>query len=180
MANGPSKIAKFDDYKRQLFDLYTRPRYSELICDGLMRGAVKVEKVVRWSVLILVAIALLSQATEGFYPSVLKPIGIAFDVLATLVALYSLIVASGAKQFTWFALASKFAALATEVEFFSEYVRLGKITEDELLDTWKGFSEKMGDLLDQGGVELREYAKKHGEPLRDKLAITLKKEGRAV
>ena len=174
------KIADIAEHKPKLFELYTRCRYNELICDELMRGASRVENAVKWSVLGAVAISLVTGSTSYLNPPALAPAWALFSALATFLATYSLVSGTGAKRFDWFGLAVRFRALADEVEFFSEYVKLGKITEDELLTQWQTFGRRLADLLDRGGVELRDYAAKHAEALRDKAATILKDERKAA
>jgi hypothetical protein len=173
------KIASYEDNKTQLFELYRRFRYGELVAYGLMNGATRIEKTVKISVLGLLAISLLTGSTSYLNPPILSPFWAVFSALATLLAAYSLIAGSGAKQFAWFGLARKFHAVANEVEFFSRYVKLGKISEDELMKTWKQFSERLAELLSEGGIEHQQYEGKYRDSLVSSLATTLKNEGNA-
>jgi hypothetical protein len=172
------KIAEFSEYEAKLFGLYTRFRHNELICHDLMRRAGRVEWLVKATVLISVAISLLTGSTSGMNPSLLAPLWAVFGAIATLLAIYSLVVASGPKRFEWFALAARFRTLADEVEFFSEYVKLRKITEDELLVRWEYFSEKLRDLIERGGVEFSDFGLKHADSLQQRLRNALKAEGK--
>lgn len=174
------RVAKFAEYDDELFRLYTSCRYNELICHELMSGAARLERLNRTSVLISLTISLVAGAL-GFLnsPYFVWPWAI-FGILATLLSIYSLIVDSGGKRFSWFGLATKLHAIADEVEQFSAYVRRGKITEPELLIEWKSFSRKLAELIEQGGVELREYEARHGEVLRNRLASILRHENRAA
>ncbi|WP_213775428.1 hypothetical protein [Bradyrhizobium sp. dw_78] len=172
-------IANIEQYKTKLFELYTRFRYNELICDELMRRASQIEGLVRWSVLISVLISLVTGALDKLNPPALTPVWAVFGALATFLAIYSLVVGSGGKRFEWFGHAARFHALAEEVEFFSEYVKLGKITESELLDRWQAFSKRLGDLLHQCGVEHRDYARDNAATLKSKIEAVLKDEGKS-
>lgn len=179
MANDAANVANSSYYKDQLFALYQRARYNELICSSLMSEAVNIEKWVRGSVLLLVAISLLTGSTSYLNPPILTPIWAVLSALATLLAVYSLVVASGAKQFFWFGLSSRFLALAERVEFFAVYVRIGKVEEDELIAQWQSFSSQLADLLHVGGVELRDYTQKNAKVLTERLEEALKQEGKA-
>lgn len=152
------QIAQIADYKSQLFDLYKRFRYNELISDHLRHDAMRIEKFVRWSVLIAVAISLMTGGEVAFArrPE-LAPVWAVFAALSTLLSVYSLIVSSGSKQFSWFSLSMKFRAVADDIEFFSELVKLGKITETELMTDWKRFTDRLAALLEQANVELKEF-----------------------
>jgi hypothetical protein len=174
------KIASFAEYDDALFDLYTRCRYNELICHELMRGAARLERLNRGSLFASIAIAMFA-GTLGFanIPGFVWGWAV-FGIVATLLSLYSLVVDSGGKRFSWLGLASKLRAVADEVEQFSAYVRGGKITEPELRRQWTTFGKALGELTDQGGVELREYEAKHRANLRAQLAATLKEEKRAA
>jgi hypothetical protein len=178
MTGREPRLAPFGEYKPKLFDLYTHFRYNELICHRLMSSARKVERVVKWSVVVLVAISLLTGSTSALNPRVLTPIWAVCNAIATLLAVISLILGSGEKQFSWLALSAKFSGGANEVEFFSEYVRLQRVTEDELLERWEGFGDTLEDLVNQGGLDLSEYANKNSTSLREELTRILKQENR--
>jgi hypothetical protein len=173
-------IASIDQYKTKLFDLYTRFRYNELICDKLMRRASRIEWLVRWSVLITVLISLVTGALEKLNPTILSPLWAVFGAIATFLAIYSLVVDSGGKRFEWFSHAARFHALAEEVEFFSEYVKLGKITENELLDRWRAFSGRLAEVLQQCGVGHRDYARDNEATLRNEIETVLRNEGKSA
>jgi hypothetical protein len=172
-------IANIDQYKDKLFELYTRFRYNELICDILMRRASRVEWLVRWSVLITVLIVLVTGALDKLNLTALTPVWALFGALATFLAVYGLVVGSGGKRFEWFGHAARFRTLADEVEFFSEYVKLRKITETELLDRWQAFSKRLGDLVHHCGVEHRDYARDNAATLRTEIEGILKSEGKS-
>jgi hypothetical protein len=172
-----NSIANFNQYKAKLFELYTRFRYNELICDNLMRRASRTEWFLRWSILITVLISLLTGAFDKLNSiAVLTPIWALFGVIATFLAIYSLVVGSSGKRFEWFGHAARLRALAEEVEFFSEYVKLGKITENELLERWQAFSRRLGDLVQQCGVEHRDYARDNEATLKTEIERILKSE----
>jgi hypothetical protein len=61
---------------------------------------------------------------------------------------------------------------------FSEYVKLGKITEQELLSRWEAFSTKLGELVEQAGVEFRDYSERHKRELGLELVSILKMESK--
>jgi hypothetical protein len=175
MSNGET-IVKFDDYRAKLFDLYQRPRYQEIICLELATRANRIEVFVKLSILVLVGISLITGSAPFLNLPPLTSLWAIISALATLFSAYSLIVDSGAKRFFWFALATKFHAIADEGELFSEYVKLGKISEKELLSQWQSFSKKLADLIEQGGIELQGYASKNELVLREKLTEILKLE----
>ncbi len=170
--------ASFDQHKIKLFELYTRFRYNELVCDKLMRRASRTEWLVRWSVLISVLISLVTGSLDKLNPAVLTPVWAVFGAVATFLAVYSLVVGNGGKRFECFGHAARLHSLAEEVEFFSEYVKLGKITENELLERWKAFSSRLGDILQQCGVEHRDFTRDNQAALKSELNIILKSEGR--
>jgi hypothetical protein len=153
--------ANFADYEKKLFELYTRFRYNELICHKLREGATKLEKMVQWSVLILLAITLFTGVFPVLGRPGLEPVWKTADVLATLLALYAMIQGSEEKQFRWFRLGSRFYSRADEVEFFSFYVQKGRILETELKERWAAFSKDLKDLVEDSGTELTEYEGKH-------------------
>jgi hypothetical protein len=177
--HSPDSIANIEQYKTRLFELYTRFRYNELICDHLMRRASGIEWLVRWSILIAVLISLVTGSLEKLNPTVLTPVWAVFGAIATFLAVYSLVVGSGGKRFEWFGHAARLHTLAEEVEFFSEYVKLGKITENELLERWQAFSKRLGDLLQQCGVEHRDYARDNAATLKTEIEAILKNEGKS-
>jgi hypothetical protein len=176
MSNGA--IAKYEECGNELFDLYKRFRYGEIVASSLMNGAGRIEKAVRRSVLGLVAISFLTGSTSYLNPPFLSPVWAVVTALATILAVYAYIVGSSSKQFIWFSLARKFQTAATEMEFFSHYVKLGKITEDELRRTWQMFLDKLNDLLSEGGVEHREREEKNRYRLRLELDMILRREGK--
>lgn len=178
MTTNTPKIAAFDEYKDRLFDLYTRCRFHELICSKKMSRSRRINNVVKWSVLGLLGISLLTGSTSFLNPPILNPVWAVCGAIGTLLAAYSLIVASGEKEFQWLALVERFNAIGDEVEFFSLYVRLGKINEEELLSQWERFNSKIRDALGRGGTELREYAERNRTILTDELANILKQENK--
>jgi hypothetical protein len=173
-------VAKFDDYRIQLFELYQRARYQEETCLGLARRANRTEIFVKWSVLVLVGISLITGSMPYLNRPPFTAVWAILGALATLFSAYSLIVDSGAKRSSWFALATKFRAIADEFEFFTEYVKRGKISEKELLLKWEAFSKKLAELIEQGGVEMLDYAAHNEDVLREKLSKILKQEGRGI
>jgi hypothetical protein len=66
-------------------------------------------------------------------------------------------VQSGSRRFQWFSLETKFKSLANEVEYFSECVRLRRVSEDKLLADWRQFVKDIQAVLEQAGPELPEY-----------------------
>jgi hypothetical protein len=175
-----AKAANFADYDGALFELYTRCRYNELICHELMRGAARLERANQASLFGSISVALFA-GTLGFMNTAgFVWVWAVFGVLATLLSLYSLIVDSGGRRFAWFGIATKLRALADEVEQFSLYVRRKKITEQELRTQWRTFGKALAELIEQGGVGLREYEAKRRDALRNELAIQLRQENRAA
>ena len=55
-------VANFADYKKDLEDLYTRFQYNKVVGHQLMSRAMSLERAVRVSVLILLAISLFTGA----------------------------------------------------------------------------------------------------------------------
>jgi hypothetical protein len=172
------RIAKFGTYKTKLFELYTRGRYNEMIAAELMAKAALIEKLVRWSVFVTLAIALIPASVTYLNPPVLAPASAIITAVATFLSVVSLAANSSAKQFFWFDLSRKFRTLAEEVEFFSEWVQLGKVTEEELLSRWRSFTRRLEDLIEQAGKPLKEYADAHPRILRKKLATVLRQENK--
>jgi hypothetical protein len=176
-----SHIANIEEYEPELFELYKRFRYNELICDHLRHDAMRIEKWVRWSVVATVAISFLSGGEVTFlHRPGLAPLWALITALATILSIYSMIVGSGTKQFFWFSLSIKLRSGADEVEFFSRSVKLGKITEDELMVEWRRFREKLSSLLEQASLDLREFDAGHKSALQDEFEVILQSENKAA
>jgi hypothetical protein len=175
---GPSSPI-FARYEERLFELYTRFRYNELVCRSLMRKAASLERWVRGSVLATLAISLLSGIVPGMNRATLNWIWGSFTTAATLLTIYSLSEGSGEKQYTGTQLAMRFHSFASQVEFFSHQVRLGKITEVELAETWRAFTSELDDLVARGGIAFLEYEEEHRSELTEELAVILRREKRA-
>ncbi len=62
MADAETKVASYEESKVQLFDLYRRFRYGEAVSLALMNGAAAIEKAVRISLFVAIAISLLTGA----------------------------------------------------------------------------------------------------------------------
>jgi hypothetical protein len=178
MANGQAAPI-FREYEPNLFDLYTRFRYNELVCRRLTRKAIKLEKWVRWSVVISLAISLFTGVIPGMNQGTLNWIWASLTTFATLLTVYALIEGSGGKQFRWFQLAMRFHSSANAVEFFSVQVRRGKVNEDELAEAWGRFTRELDSLIDGAGLDFLEYEAKHKAELTEDLAATLRHENRA-
>ncbi len=170
----------FVEYEPRLFDLYTRFRYNELVCRRLTREAIRLEKWVRWSVFITLAVSLMSGVLPGMNQAKLNWIWGSLTTAATLLTLYSLAEGSGEKQFRWFQIAMRFHSTANKVEFFSAQVKRGKIREDELEESWNGFTRELELLIDSAGPGFLEYEASHQDELTDELAATLRREHKAV
>jgi len=170
----------FSEYEPRLFDMYTRFRYSELIWRRLTRKSMRLEKWVRRSVLITLAISLLTGVIPGMNQATLNWIWGSLTTAATLLTVYSLIEGSGEKQFRWFQLAMRFHSSANKVEFFSAQVKRGKVQEDELENAWNAFTQELDGLVDGAGLGFLEYEARHKEELSDELAVTLRGERKAI
>jgi hypothetical protein len=180
MSNGQGPaISIFAEYEPRLFELYQRFRYNELICGRLTRRAMKLERLVRWSVLISLAISLLSGIFPVMNEVVLSRIWGTFTAAATLLTVYSLFEGSGEKQHRWFQVAMRFHASASEVEFFSAQVKRGKVTEEELAAAWKEFTRELDQLIQGAGSSFLEYEAEHREELSEDLATTLRRENKS-
>jgi hypothetical protein len=171
-------VAQYSDYEPNLVELYTRFRYNELTCHKLMGRATTLEKAVRWSVLVLLGISLFTGLYPGLNSPALNRIWGTVTAAATLLTVYSLFEGSGEKQFHWFRLAARFRSSANEVEFFSFYVKRGKILEGELEERWKAFRNDLDRLIEHAGLGLTEYESKHRQLLTIEIRETLKQEKR--
>ena len=168
-----TRFARIEDYKTRLFDFYTKCRFNALACDDLLHKATRIERLVRWSVLVLVAVAFI---TSIFHGPVMDIASSVISGLATLLAIYSLIVGSGSRQFDWFELARRFEGHAREMEFFSEEIRRGRVTEPELAEKWRELSDNLEQTVERGRIELREYANQNQAELRGRLEEILRDE----
>jgi hypothetical protein len=171
-------IADINVHKPKLFELYQKCRFDEIASHALMAKNSRVEKLVRWTSLILILISFLTGSISYLNQPILSPVWAVVTALATVIGIYSLIIGSGAKQIHWFSVAARFRAEANEVEFFSEFVRLGKITEDELLNRWMRFSHRIEEILGSAGTELPEYCSANREKLDTELLRVLKAEAK--
>ncbi len=154
-------VASFSEYGPKLGELYTRFRYNKLIAHKLMGRALRIEKAVRWSVFVLLAISLFTGIFPGLNTGVMNRVWGSVTAAATLLTLYSLTVGSGEKQFRWFRFAAQFQTCASEVEFFSLYVKQGRIFEKELAERWSSFSTSLNQLLENAGPEFTDFESKH-------------------
>lgn len=175
---GPSSPI-FSRYEKNLFELYTRFRYHELVCRRLMRKAANLERWVRRSVFITLAVSLLSGVIPGMNQATLNWIWGSLTTAATLMTLYSLSEGSGEKQYSWSQLAMRFHSSSSQVEFFSDQVRRGKFTEDELAETWHAFRIELDNLVAGAGMVFLEYEEKHQNELTDEIATILRREKKA-
>jgi len=145
----------------------------------LTRKAMRLEKWVRRSVLITLAVSLFSGVIPGMTQATLNWIWGSLTTAATLLTIYSLFEGSGEKQFRWFQLAMRFRSSADQVEFFSGQVRRGKITEDELEDTWHKFRQELATLIDGAGPLFLEFEEDHKEGVTEAVEADLRREHRA-
>nr|WP_294528872.1 hypothetical protein [uncultured Rhodopila sp.] len=143
----------FEANKQKLFDLYTKCRYNELCCLKLMQASMTMERAVRWSTALLIASSLLTGSVSYLSQPIFAPVWAIITTLATMIGIYSLIVGSGARQQHWFSMASAFREEASRIEFASECLRLGKMTEDEFLATWWTLTRRMEQLVHTAGPE---------------------------
>lgn len=153
--------ANFDVHIQKLLDLYVGCQFSELCCQELLQSSLNVERAVRWSTAMLIGCSLLTGSISYLNQPIFAPIWAIVTTLATMVGIYSLIVGSGARQQQWFAVASELRKHAQEVAFVSEYLRLGRMGEDELLERWRQLSRVLNNIRDSGGAELADYALKN-------------------
>jgi hypothetical protein len=177
---GGSAAPLFVEYESTLFELYKRFRYNELLCGRLMRKSLRVEKWVRVSVLITLAISLSTGVIPGMNQATLNWIWASFTTAATLLTIYSLMVGSGSMQFRWFQLAMRFHASSSSVEFFTLQVKRGKFSEDDLTETWRDFRRELDFLIDGAGPGFLEFASKHQDELTEELEATLRRESKAA
>ena len=178
-ANGLSSSI-FAEYEPKLFDLYTRFRYNEVLSRRLMSEALRLEKLVRWSVLVTLGISLSSGVIPGMNQATLNWIWGSFTTAATLLTIYSLAEGSSEKQFQWFQLAMRFHESSNRVEFFSAQVKRGKVDEDELANTWHAFTLELDSLIGGAGPAFLGFEAKHQDELTEELAATLRREKRAA
>ena len=176
-ASAPA-ISVFAEQEANLFDLYTRFRFNELVCLHLSRKASNLEKWVRRSVVGVLAISLFTPVIPGMDEASLKWVWEGITVLATLLGIYSMIVGSGAKQFEWFRRATQFRTWASKLESFSTQVKRGKVSEAEFDETWDSYIHELNRLLEEGGIEFDEFVNQNRDPLTTELQSALKAENK--
>jgi hypothetical protein len=135
-------IADIDKYKTKLFDLYTRFRYNELICDKLMLRASRIEGLVRWSVLITVLISLVTGALDKLNPAVLAPLWAVFGAIATFLAIYSLVVTAAGSASSGSATPRACTPLRKKSSFSRSTLKWGKFRRTNY---WTGGKHSVGD-----------------------------------
>jgi hypothetical protein len=167
-ASGP--IADFETNRQKLFELYTKCRYNELCCHKLMQSSMALERAVRWSTALLIASSLLTGSVSYLSQPIFTPVWAIITTLATMVGIYSLIVGSGAREHHWFSMASAFREEASRIEFATEYLRLGKMTNEEFLETWWMLTQRFGQLLHSAGPELPGFSSRYRRKLDCELA----------
>jgi hypothetical protein len=179
-AGGPSRpvLASFEDHKQKLFELYQKCRYNELASNRLMRRYMRVERAVRYTTIIAIFCSLLTGSISYLNNAVLGPVWAIVTIAAAISGVISLIVGSGAKQFHWFGIAQRFRSNANEVEMFSEYVKLGRVTEDGLLDEWKRLLNSHENVLGNAGIDLPDYCEKRKAKLDEQLVKLLRSENK--
>jgi hypothetical protein len=175
-AEAEDSVASFAAYGTELGLMYTRFRYNKLICHKLMARALRVEMAVRWSVFVLLAISLFTGIFPKLNDGAMNRVWGSVTAAATLLTLYSLTTGSGEKQFRWFRFAAQFQTCASEVEFFSLYVKQGRIFEKELAERWNSFSTSLNQLLENAGPELTDYEAKNRISLTKELEEALPRE----
>jgi hypothetical protein len=168
----------FTEHEAELFELYTRFRFNELVGLHLSREAAKLEKWVRRSVVGVLAISLFTPVIPGMDQASLKWVWEFLTGLATMLGIYSMIVSSGAKQFEWFRRATRFRTWASKVESFSAQVKRGKVTEDEFDEAWNSYIHELNRLVEEGGIEFDEYVNRCRTPLTDELKSALRAESK--
>jgi hypothetical protein len=138
----------------------------------------RIEKAVRWSTVGLILISFLTGSVSYLAQPALAPIWAVFTALASVIGIYSLLSGASTKQFHWFSIASLFRSIANEVEWFSELVRMRKITENELLESWQRFVHRIEETLRQAGPEFPEYCDMRRDKLDRELTAVLITEGK--
>jgi hypothetical protein len=174
----PAAGSVFVQNEAQLFKLYTRFRYNELVCLRLSRQAATLEKWVLRSVVGVLALSLFTPIIPGMSQASLTWVWESLTTAATLLGVYSLIVGSGDKKLEWFRLAMRFRAWASKLESFSTQVRRGKVDQSEFDETWDSYIEELNRQIEEGGLALDEYEAKFRDPLSVELAATLRHENR--
>ena len=172
-------LASIDKCRLQLFDLYRKFRYNDLAFGELSRQALRLEAKVRWSVLITLAISLLTDVVPGMNAAALRWIWGALGALATVLTIYAMSVQSGEKQFKWFELAKRARAWASKVESFTTQVENGRIEEMELGEAIKSYNEELNAEFGDGGPSYNDFEARNRLRMTDELNATLKAEGKA-
>jgi hypothetical protein len=120
-------VANFADYKKDLEDLHTRFQYNKVVGHQLMSRAMSLERAVRGSVLILLAISLFT----GAFP-ILNGLKLTWIWATATISGYfaDAPFTDRRKRIRAVPMVSPRCTVpdvATEVEFFSFYVKQGKI-----------------------------------------------------
>jgi hypothetical protein len=171
-------ISVFAEQEANLFELYTRFRFNELVCLRLSRKASNLEKWVRRSVVGVLAISLFTPVIPGMDEASLKWVWEGITVLATLLGICSMIVSSGAKQFEWFRRATQFRTWASKLESFSTQVKRGKVAEGEFDETWDSYIQELNRLVEESGIEFDEYVSQCRDAVTTELQSVLRSENK--
>ena len=172
-------VASIEKSRLQLFDLYKKFRYNDIAFSELSRQAYRLEAKVRWSVVITLAISLLTDIIPGMNAEALRWIWGALGALATVLTIYAMSVQSGEKQFKWFELAKRARAWASKVESFTTQVENGRIEEAELGEAIDSYNEELNAEFGDGGPGYNDFEVQNRLRMTDELRATLKAEGKA-
>lgn len=168
-----------EKHRLQLFELYKKFRYNDLAFSELSRLAYKLEGKVRWSVLITLAISLLTDIIPGMNAEALRWIWGALGALATVLTIYAMSVQSGEQQFKWFELAKRARAWASKLESFTALMEEGKVEEKELNEAMSSYSAELNAQFSDAGPRYIDFESGNRLRLTDELMTTLRSEGKA-
>lgn len=172
-------MAPIEKSRLQLFDLYKKLRYNDIAFSELSRQAYRLEAKVRWSVVITLAISLLTDIVPGMNAEALRWIWGALGALATVLTIYAMSVQSGETQFKWFELAKRARAWASKVESFTTQVENGRIEGAELGEAIDSYNEELNAEFGDGGPSYNDFEAHNRLRMTDELRVTLKAEGKA-
>lgn len=171
--------APIEKHRLQLFDLYKKFRYNDLAFSQLSRQAYKLEGKVRWSVLITLAVSLLTDIIPGMNAEALRWIWGALGALATVLTIYAMSVQSGEQQFKWFELAKRARAWASKLESFTAQVEEGKVDEKDFSEAFDSYNKELNSQFSDAGPRYIDFEAGNRLRLTDELMTTLRSEGKA-
>ena len=164
--------------KAELFKLYQRFRLNALICDRLLSASRRADWRIKAGTLVCITLALLSQTVTAFQGKEFSLVWSLVGVASTILSIISMVVTGPAKQHHWFETGTRFKESANELEMFSSHVTRGRVDEDELLQKWGRFRERLDHLLERAGADLVEYHNKYHSILSKDLEMILRSEGK--